>query len=119
MLRYLLDENVDVGLLASLRQRAPELVAWRVGDPGMPPFGTLDPEVLLWCETYDLVLVTNNRRSMPVHLADHLAAARHVPGILLLNPGMGIGESVEYLILAAHTARPDEYRDCMLHLPSL
>jgi hypothetical protein len=34
---------------------------------------TLDPEILLWCEAHRFILVTNNRRSMPRHLADHLA----------------------------------------------
>jgi hypothetical protein len=119
MLRYLLDENVDVGLPTGLRQHAPELISWRVGDPGMPPLGTPDPTILRWCKAYDLVLVTNNRRSMPVHLADHLAAARHIPGIFLLNPSMSVGEVTEYLILAAYIARPQEYRDQILHLLSL
>ncbi len=119
MLRQLLDEHVDVGLLTSLRQRAPELVIWRVGDPGMPPFGTLDPQILRWCEAHDLVLVANNRRSMPIHLADHPASGQHTPGIFSLHPSMGIGEIIEYPILAAHAARPQEYRDQILHVLSL
>jgi hypothetical protein len=28
--------------------------------------------------------VTNNRKSKPRHLADHLAGGRHVPGIFVL-----------------------------------
>lgn len=116
MLRYPRDEHVAAGLLASLRQRVPELVVWRVGDPGMPDSA---PAILRWCEDYDLVLVANSRRSLPVHLADHLASGRHLPGIFLLNPGMGMGEALEYLIPAAHMARPHEYRDRLLHLLSL
>jgi len=118
-LRYLLDENVDTALLAALRRRAPDLVVWRVGDPGAPPFGTLDPAILLWCERFDFMLVTNNWRSMPSHLADHLAADRHIPGIFLINTSLGFSEILEYLVLAAVIAEPDEYRDQIQHLLSL
>ncbi|CDM97752.1 DUF5615 family PIN-like protein [Limnospira indica] len=53
-------------------RRTRDLTVWMVGDPGIPPRGTQDPEILLWCELNKFVLVTNNRRSMPVHLAEHL-----------------------------------------------
>jgi len=59
-----------------LLSREPRLTIWKIGMPGVPPSGTLDPEILLWCEGNDFILVTNNRKSMPVHLADHLAAGR-------------------------------------------
>jgi hypothetical protein len=38
---------------------------------------------------------------MPVHLADHLAQGRHIPGIFQLNPNMSVGETLEELVLAA------------------
>lgn len=83
-LQYLLDENVDPLYGTQLLRSAPELRVWAVGDPSAPPKGTLDPEILLWCEEWDFTLVTNNRHSMPLHLADHLAAGRHIPGISFL-----------------------------------
>nr|WP_293128835.1 DUF5615 family PIN-like protein [Microcoleus sp. bin38.metabat.b11b12b14.051] len=50
-----------------------------MGEPEAPSRGTLDPEILKWCEEYNFILVTNNRKSMPVHLTDHLAERRHIP----------------------------------------
>ncbi len=85
-IKYLLDEHVDPRLRKALKRLASEIVVWRVGDPSAPHLGTLDPEILLWCEERGFSLVTNNRESMPVHLRDHLAARRHVPGIFTLNP---------------------------------
>lgn len=118
-LRYLLDENVDPSLLVAFRRRAPELTVWRVGDPGAPAFSTPDPAILVWCEQHNFVLVTNNRRSMPTHLVDHLAVGRHIPGILLINAGLSIGDTLDYLVLAAHISESDEYRDQIQHLLSL
>ena len=69
-----------------LGRAAPELVVWIVADPGAPSRGAFDPDILVWCEEHRFVLVTNNRKSIPRHLADHLALDRHVPGILVINP---------------------------------
>ena len=84
-LQYLLDENVDLAYQTEFLRCNPNLVMWAIGDPAAPPKGTLDPEILYWCEQYNFLLVTNNRKSMPRHLADHLAQGHHVPGILILN----------------------------------
>ena len=98
--------------------KRPSLVVYTVGDLGSPSLGTLDPEILLWCEDNNFVLITNNRKSMPVHLKDHLAQGRHMPGIITLNPDMSMGETIEELILIAETALKDEYRDRIGYLPA-
>ena len=72
-LNYLLDENVDSNYKKQILRYNTDLVVWIVGEPDTPPKGTLDPDILLWCEEYNFVLVTNNRTSMPVHLRDHIA----------------------------------------------
>lgn len=117
MLHYVLDEHVAPALAHGLRRRVSGLVVWNIGDPGTPPRGTLDPDVLIWCEEHNHVLATNNRSSMPRHLADHLAAGRHVPGIFVLRDSMGLGEMIEQLVLGAIASMPDEYRDQIRHLP--
>jgi hypothetical protein len=117
-LRYLLDENVNPVYKIQLRQRRPDLVIWTVGgEPTTPPKGTLDPEILLWCEEYDFVLVTNNRTSMPVHLVDHITAGRHVPGIFLLNPKLSMGQNIDELIVVAEASFDNEYQDQIVNLP--
>jgi len=58
-------------------------MVWRIHDPGAPAVGTLDPDLLRWCEVYGVALVTSNRRSMPVHLANHLASGGHMPGVFV------------------------------------
>ena len=114
---YLLDENVDLAYQVQLLKRNPSLVVFAVGDPGMPPKSTLDPEILCWCEEQDLVLVTNNRTSMPIHLTDHIAQGRHVPGIFILNANLIMGRMIDELIIIAETAIEDEYQDVITYLP--
>jgi hypothetical protein len=40
-----------------------------------------------------------------------------VPGILILNPDMSIGETLEELILIAGGSFEEEYQDQIVHLP--
>jgi hypothetical protein len=116
-IKYLMDENVAPIYQQQFRRKEPDLVVWAIGDPHTPPKGTLDPEILLWCEKYDFILVTNNRTSMPVHLQDHLEQGHHIPGIFQLNPNLTIGETIEELVLAALVYIEGEYADIISYLP--
>lgn len=115
--RYLLDENVNSVLRSALLRENPNLTVWQIGLPGAPAFGTLDPEILIWCEENEFILVTNNRRSMPVHLQDHLNANRRAAGIFILHPEMSVGETVDELILITSASSPEEYQDQIIYLP--
>lgn len=66
-IRYLLDENVDPIYRAGLLKRETGLIVWQVGALAAPKNGTLDPDILLWCEEHWFVLVTNgpHRVSIP------------------------------------------------------
>lgn len=50
MLKYLIDENLPPIYAQQLRRRNPDLVVRSVGEPGVPSKGTLDPQILDWCE---------------------------------------------------------------------
>ncbi|MEH2338601.1 hypothetical protein [Nostoc sp.] len=102
-IRYLLDEHLNPAYRSQLVRREPELVVRIIGDLDAPPKATLDPEILIWCQTNGFILVTNNRKSMPGHLANHLASGCHVPGIFTIDTNQSIGQTVEELITIAGT----------------
>ncbi|WP_413171929.1 DUF5615 family PIN-like protein [Anabaena azotica] len=112
-----MDENVNPMYANQLRRQEPELVIMAVGEPNTPIQGTLDPEILCWCEENDFILVTNNRRSMPVHLGEHIELGRKMPGIFILNPNLSIGRNIDELILIAKGSFQDEYQNQIIHLP--
>ncbi len=117
VIQYLLDENINPVLRKALHQACPDMVLWYVGEAGVLPRGTLDPEILGWCEQNGTILVTNNRASMPVHLQDHLAKERHIPGIFILNVKMSIEQIVEELVFIWELADPDMYIDQIRFMP--
>ena len=116
-IRYLLDEHIAAVFREQLIHRKPDLTVWMIGDPGAPAKGASDPEILCWCEEQGFLLVTNNRKSMPRHLRDHLAAGRHVPGILTLNPDIARHDTIDELILIAEASFEAEFQDLILYLP--
>ena len=75
--RFLLDEHLPRAVIAAAHRLDPAIDLVVVGAEGAPPLGTLDPAILVWCEQEQRILVTNNRKSLPAHIAEHLAAGRH------------------------------------------
>lgn len=95
--RFLLDENVSLNVQTQLKRLGNEIVVLAVGDPDAPGKGTQDPEILLWLEANDFILVTENRRTMPEHLTRHYEEGHFVPGILWIRPRTSLGRIVETL----------------------
>ena len=116
-IRYLLDENLSPEWRTQLLHRLPHLTVWIVGDPSAPRLGTLDPEIWIWCEVHQFILVTNNRRSMPRHLADHVAAGRSMPGVLTLRKNAIMGRVLEDLILIAGAGDGNEFYNQIRYIP--
>jgi hypothetical protein len=117
MVRYLIDENLPPIYQTQLLRRKSDLTVWMVGEPGTPPKGAQDPEILEWCEQHDFILITNNRRSMPIHLSDHLNNAQHIPGIFALKPKASLGEILDDLVLIAEVDTTDEFCDRIVYIP--
>ncbi|MGH9840305.1 MAG: DUF5615 family PIN-like protein [Blastocatellia bacterium] len=88
MLKYLLDEHVSHAYCKQLLRRESSLTVHTIGDPGVPPKGTLDPELLLWCERESFV-----------------------------NPLMSFGDTIEELILLAMASVEYEFSDKITFLP--
>jgi Domain of unknown function (DUF5615) len=88
-----------------------------VGELNVPAKGTLDPDILMWCEEHSFLLVTDNRRSMPRHLRDHLAAGHQIPGILVLRPRANLGEIVEELLMISEVGEIEDFQNSISFIP--
>jgi hypothetical protein len=116
-LRFLLDENLSSRVTLTVRRHYPELDILRVGDPGAPALGTLDPALLRWLETNQCALVTDNRASMPGHIADHLAVGGHHWGIFQVRKDALLLGLAEVLHLYWSITEAEEWVDQTEWLP--
>ena len=117
MRRFLIDENISPEYRTQLLYHEPSLTILVIGDEGAPARGTLDPDILEWCEKNQFNLITNNRESMPQHLSDHLSAGHHVPGIFTINLEVPMGKIIDQLLLIAGASDENEYIDEIKYLP--
>jgi hypothetical protein len=113
---FLIDENLPPAIAAQLRRHESKIQALAIGQPGAPARGTPDPQLLCWIEEHDYLLVTNNRSSISGHLREHLAAGRHIPGILIAPYPLAIGVLIEELYLIWGASLPDEHQDQIAYL---
>jgi hypothetical protein len=115
--RYLLDENLPRRIKNQLIFHEPLMEVLLVGENQAPSLGTSDPDILNWLEQNDFILVSRNRSTMPMHLKEHTAKGKHVPGILLIRKETLIGKLIEDLLLIWGASEPEEYKDRIVYLP--
>lgn len=120
-LRYVLDKHLRGPLGVALQQHNASggipVDVVRVGDPPDLPCGTPDPDILVWAQRVGRLVVSRDYKTMPGHLAAHLQAGRHSPGVCLLPPGRTLPQLVFGLALAAHASDPTEWLDQWKYLP--
>lgn len=115
--RFLLDENLSPRLKVAVLRLNPAIDILRVGEPNAPQLGTLDPDVLRYLEFSQRLLVTDNRTSMPEHLADHWADGGNIWGLFWVRPKTPIGQLAQELFLIWETTEAEEWVDRLDWIP--
>ena len=120
-LAFLLDENLPGRFVRAIERhtaRGIDVVdVVCVGEPEDLPFGTDDPTLLKWAEQQERILVTEDKHTMPGHLADHLAAGSDSPGVFLVRPRASVPEVLEFLVLVAHVSEATEWKNRTEFIP--
>ncbi len=115
--RFLIDESLWLSLVAALRRAEPGLDVWRVGQTGMPAFGSPDSELLAFCQREQRLLVSLDRATMPDQVAATIAAGGATWGVLLVTRRCSFRQLLDDLILIWSATEPEEWRDSIHYLP--
>ncbi len=120
-LSFVLDEHLRGPLWHAVRQHnatgVDPIDVVRVGDPPDLPLGTADPDLLVWATGKGRILVSWDQRTLPGHLASHLQAGNHSPGIMVPRSGTHLPDLVDFLVLAAYASDPAEWQDQIRFVP--
>jgi hypothetical protein len=118
---FVLDEQLRGPLWPAIllhNHTSPHLIdATRVGDPSDLPLGTQDPDILLWAERERRIVVSFDRKTMPGHLAAHLASGHRSPGVFLIRRRASLSDVVDYLALATVASDADDWKDLYHFIP--
>lgn len=110
-IRFLLDENLSPQLTIAVLNLNSAIDILRVGDSNTPPLATPDPDILVYLELSQRLLVTNNRKSMPGHLQAHWENERHIWGLLWLRSEVTLGRLAAELWMIWETSEAEEWID--------
>ncbi|MBX3002111.1 MAG: DUF5615 family PIN-like protein [Caldilineaceae bacterium] len=114
---FLLDEHIAHAIAEGLHSREAEIQVFTIGGPNAPATGTPDQDILIWVEEHGCLLITNNRKTMPGHLRNHVELQRHIPGIIVINQRMSWSDTIEELLLIWAASLPNEFQDQIVYLP--
>ncbi len=121
MLRLLLDEHLRGVLWLAIQRHNAQgglpIDAVRVGDPADLPLGSSDPDILLWTEREGRILLTQDVKTMPGFLNQHLQAGNHSPGVFVISGSCPIAQLIGYLELVSHAGNPLDYENSITYVP--
>jgi hypothetical protein len=120
-LRYVLDEHLRQRLFRAIQAHNAAGVnpidVVQVRDPPDLPLGTQDVDLLLWAERNRRILITRDVNTIPGHLAGHLRAGHHSPGVFVIRAHSRVEDIVFTLSLLAHAGDPAVYADAIEYIP--
>ncbi len=120
-LAFLLDEHLRGPLWKAIQRHNNRseysIDAVRVGDPPDLPRRSADPEILLWAERENRILITLDAKTIPNHLVEHLKAGRHSPGVFIIRQATSLARVLSFVEAAAHASEAHEWRDSIHCVP--
>jgi hypothetical protein len=115
LISFLVDQNFNEHIADGLIRRNAALGLTHVRDVGLA--AATDPVILEWAASNGLVLLTHDRRTIPLHAYDRVSAGLPMPGVFLVHDGMPIGQAIDQLLIASHCLDSSECKDLVTYFP--
>jgi hypothetical protein len=112
--RFQANADLDGRILRGLRRAAPEIDIRTAAEAGLA--GLDDPEVLQIATKFGRILVSQDRRTMPLHFARY-KPAEGSPGVVLLRESISIAIAIEELILIWSASDAQEWIGRLVWIP--
>jgi len=115
MLRLLIDQDLDQDILRGLARRVPNLDAVTAHQVGLSAVS--DPELLAWAAAAGRVIVTHDRKTMPRHAADRMAAGERMSGVFVVPRRLPMSQVIADLEVMVMCSHENEWENIVRHLP--
>lgn len=112
MFSLLADENFNHRIVEALPSGVRVLT---VVDAGLR--GADDPAVLDWAAANGCIVLTHDFRTMPAHAWERVQAGLPMPGVLMLDSMLAVGEAVAELTLLLECSEAAEWANHVVYLP--
>ena len=115
MLRFLSDEDFDGRIIRGLRHRRKDIDLVRAQDVGLP--GASDEKLLEWAAENGRILLSHDKRTMPIHVRERVADGQSVPGIFIVLSPSSIGRCIDDIELLVECSDASEWQNTITYLP--
>jgi hypothetical protein len=107
--------DLDGRVLRGLRRTVPEIDIRTAADARLG--GLKDSEVLQLSDSYERVLVSQDRGTMPGHFKRFVASGVRSPGVIILRERISIATAIHELSLIWEACEPEELVNRLLWIP--
>ena len=108
------DADLNQKIVLGLRRREPSVDFQDAHAGGV--IGISDPEVLHRAATLYRILISHDRKTMPMHFRRFLET-HSSPGLIVVPQDLEIGNAIDDLLLIWVTTEAEEWRDQIAYLP--
>jgi predicted nuclease of predicted toxin-antitoxin system len=109
MIRLLIDEDVHGDIVEGLRRRLPTVDLLRVQDVGLS--NTPDRDILQWAASEERIVVSVDKKTLPVDAWNRVALGLPMPGVAILRTVLSIGQAIRELELMAAIGCAEDFRN--------
>ena len=114
--RFVADEDIDVGIVQGLRSREPAIDILDVKTAGLR--GMTDPALLELAAQQDRIMISHDRETMTLHFCDRVESGKPAPGLFIVRQQpSAIGKIIESLLLVWAASQAEEWRNQITYLP--
>jgi predicted nuclease of predicted toxin-antitoxin system len=113
--RFLADHDLNEHILDGVLRREPAIELVRARDVGMSK--KQDPEVLEYCASQGLIIVSHDVNTMTDGAYARMAEGKPMAGLLLVQQTKPIREIIESVILIWSASEAEEWHDVVCFLP--
>ncbi len=115
MLRLASDENFHGDIVRGLRRMLPDLDLIRIQDAGLS--GMDDRDLLSWATSQNRILLTHDRATMPLYVAERFQRGLSVVGVFIVDDRASLGHLISELALAIQCSEQAEWQNLVVYFP--
>jgi Domain of unknown function (DUF5615) len=112
--RFQADADLRQAIVTGAIRRQPNLDFQSANEAGLE--GLKDPEVLAIAARDGRVLVTHDRKTMPIEFSQFIISQTS-SGVLILSQNLSIGEAIDAIILVWEASTAEEWSDRIMTFP--
>ncbi len=115
MIPLIADENLNRSIVLGIRRVYPTVDIVLAQEVGL--VGASDPIVLEWAAKHGRILVSHDFATIPSAAWHRVREGHEMPGVMMINGDLPVGEAVEALELVLMSDDVSEWQDTVTYLP--